>query len=168
MENPREGRRDAIGDLVTGIVMLAVVAVGSWSLWHNAELTELDYGADPGPGLLPEILLALLGVLAAAMVLWALFRLRAGPRLPAGEPRRPLPWFPFLLVGVLVVYSQVMALFGFIPTTLAVTALFLVSIHAQEHGRPGWRALAVGAVEAVAITLATWVVFEKFIHIPLP
>jgi len=43
LEDPREDRRDALGDLVTGIVMLVVVAVGTWSLMTTLQGTVRNY-----------------------------------------------------------------------------------------------------------------------------
>ena len=68
----RRRRSVAWGDLVTGLILLGATAVGAWSLLGNETLHEFDFGSDPGPALVPSLLLALLAVSATALALGAL------------------------------------------------------------------------------------------------
>ena len=86
-----ESRRSvARGDLVTGLILLGAAAVGAWNLLGNQTLREFDYGADPGPGLVPSLLLVLLAVCAAALALRGLMGMWR--RVPGPEPEdHPAP-----------------------------------------------------------------------------
>ena len=173
MEDPRKFRQEAWGDLVTGLIMLAVVAVGSVYVAGNPELIGASYGSDPGPGLLPILLLVILGLLALTMVPMAFVRiLRTGGwkgiPLPTGEEPLSFPWFPLVLVLFLLLYALLLVQFGFIATTLALTLVVLTAIGWQDQGRPNRWHMGLYALEAVALTLGVWVIFEKLINIPLP
>ena len=166
-----ESRRAvARGDLVTGLILLGATAAGAWSLLGDETLRGFDYGADPGPGLVPSLLLVLLGVCAAALALRGLVGLR--PRVPVPEPRDPSgarrAVYPALLVATLCLYALGMPAVGFIPATLAFTGLWSILIGRQETGAPTVRFTALRLVEALAITAAVYVVFAWFIKVPLP
>ena len=166
-----ESRRAvARGDLVTGLILLGATAVGAWSLLGNETLREFDYGADPGPGLVPSLLLILLGVCAAALALRGLVGLRR--RVPVPEPREPLGArrivYPALLVATLCLYVLGMPAVGFIPATVLFTGLWSILIGRQETGVLTIRSTALRLVEALAITAAVYVVFAWFIKVPLP
>ena len=84
-----EGRSAAL-DFAAGVVLFAISAVGTWSLSTNRFIIPGSYGNDPGPGLLPAILLGLLGLFSVTMMAMAgvkLVRLR-GSGSDNGQSRR--------------------------------------------------------------------------------
>ena len=166
-----ESRRSvARGDLVTGLILLGATAVGAWSLLGNETLRGFDYGADPGPGLVPSLLLILLGVCAAALALRGL--MGVWRRVPGPEPEDPPGagriLYPALLVATLCLYALGMPAVGFLPATLVLTCLWSILISRQEAGGLTIRSTVSSIVEAFAITAAVYVVFAWFIKVPLP
>ncbi len=164
--------RSAAGDLAAGVVLFAVSAVGAWSLSTNRFIVAESYGNDPGPGLLPAILLALLGLFSLTMMALAGVRLvRLHDNRNDSRPTRD-GWrttvVPATLVVTLLAYAQSMVVLGFLETTAAFAVLWTVAIGIQDNGRPDARQLAIWLVEGAAICAGIYVVFAWFIKIPLP
>ena len=174
-------RTVARGDLATGIVLVAAAGVGAFSLLGNDELTAFDYGADPGPGLVPELLLAVLGAFAVGLVLRGFFGLRRaapepgrGGDSPAGGEtghiasgvRRSAT--PSLLVATLLVYALGLPAAGFVTATIVFTLLWSILLGRQEAGKLAFGSTTLFAVEALAITAGVYAVFAWLIKVPLP
>ncbi len=164
--------RSAAGDLAAGVVLFAVSAVGAWSLSTNRFIVAESYGNDPGPGLLPTILLTLLGLFSLAMMALAgarLARLRGnGTDTQPKRGRWRTTVVPALLVVTLLAYVQSMELLGFLETTASFAVLWTVAIGIQDNGRPDARRLAIWLVEGAAICAGIYAIFAWFIKIPLP
>ena len=162
-------RSVARGDLVTGLILLGATAIGAWSLLGNEALTAFDYGADPGPGLVPELLLVLLGVCAAALALRGLMGLRqAVPEPKTQEPSARRIVYPSLLVVTVFLYALGLPVAGFLAATIVFTGLWSILIGRQEAGVLTIKSSALFAVEALAITAGVYVVFAELIKVPLP
>ena len=166
----RRRRSVAWGDLVTGLILLGATAVGAWSLLGNETLHEFDFGSDPGPALVPSLLLVLLAVSATALALGALAGLwRRLPKRPQdSSPGVRRIAYPALLAATLCLYALGLPAVGFVPATLAFTCLWAFLIGRQETGVPTVGSTVLWFVEAFAITSAVYVVFAWFIKVPLP
>ena len=185
-ESPRSVAR---GDLATGLVLLAAAAACAWSLLGNDELTAFDYGADPGPGLVPELLLVVLGSFAAALALKGLVGLRRAAREARETDRRGTPpgagatggdtsgrtasdvrrgTYPSLLVATLLLYALGLPVAGFVAATVVFTGLWSILLGRQEAGELAIGSSALFAIEALAITSGVYVVFAWLIKVPLP
>jgi len=165
-------RRTATGDLVAGIVLLAVSAVGGWSLLTNKFLISTNYGKDPGPALLPILLIALLALSAVALIAIAGTKLiRMGPsgtdRERFGATMRPLA-VPVLMTAILLVYSQSMDWLGFLESTAAFAVFWTVTLGLQEDPKPAPVTFAIWLIEGAAICAGIYAVFAWFIKVPLP
>ena len=175
-----ESRRSvARGDLATGLVLLGAAAAGAWSLLGNDELNAFDYGADPGPGLVPELLLVVLGACAAALALRGLIglwrappgpdrRRRSDPGTSRGEPDTRRGAYPSLLVATLILYALGLPAAGFVTATIVFTVLWAILLGRQEAGELAVTTTALFAFEALAITAGVYVVFAWLIKVPLP
>ena len=165
-------RRSAAGDLAAGIVLLVISAVGAWSLATDKFIAGVDYGNDPGPGLLPGLLLGLLALSSIALMVMAGVKL--GRMRGTGTNTGPLKIssYPFLVPALMVVallgYSQSMTWLGFLETTATFALFWTVAIGLQDSGRPDARQLAIWLFEGAAICAGIYVVFAWFIKIPLP
>lgn len=146
-------------------------ALGTWSLATNPRVTGMDWGADPGPGLVPGLLLALLGLGALGLVLRAgvgLGRSR-GQRGPGVAPAALRPYLlPAAMVLLLIVYSQAMTAVGFVWTTALFACLWSILIAWQQGRRRDVAGILLFVVEGLAITAFMYVVFERVIGVPLP
>jgi hypothetical protein len=165
-------RRSAAGDLAAGIVLFSLSAVGAWSISANKFIIGVDYGNDPGPGLLPAILLVLLALSSIAMMALAglkLLRRRDGGTEtgPSGKAGTTL-LVPALMVVTLLVYAQSMTWLGFLETTATFAVFWTIAIGVQDFGRPDGRRVAIWLLEAAAICFGIYAVFAWLIKIPLP
>lgn len=168
------GEDKDLGDVLAGVVLLVLAGAGLWSLGANPDIAGVDYGADPGPGFLPRILLALLAAGALGLIAVGLLR-RARRRTAAAGPDAP-QWrrhaIPALFLAALVVYSKAMTGLGFLEATLVFSVLWTVVLGFQETkgGTAAFvlRRLALYLLEGAAITAGIYAVFAWLIKVPLP
>jgi len=152
-------------------VLLGVSALGTLSVATNPRITGMDWGVDPGPGLVPGLLLALLALGALGLVLRGgvgLGRSRGQP----GAGVAPAALRPYLLpaamVLLLIVYNQAMSALGFVRATALFACLCSILIAWQEGRRRDPAGLLLFVAEGLAITAFMYVVFERVIGVPLP
>jgi Tripartite tricarboxylate transporter TctB family len=158
----------ALGNLLAGVVALAVVGAGWLSLDRDPSLATHDFGSDPGPALVPRLLLTALGVGGVVLVVqgaWSLAR-RSAAAGPALGPRRLL--WPAAFVASLLVYRQVLAAAGYPAATLGFCAAWMLVLTRRYQGRLTARSAALSVAAAVAITGAIYYVFKGFVRVPLP
>jgi hypothetical protein len=176
-----EQARRALGDLFAGAVLVGLAAVGLVSLKRNPDLAAYEFGADPGPGLFPRLLLwALLagGVALAGGAAMSLVRARPRPGTSGSvlRTRSGVPWIaapgrfflPVLFVGSLAAYILALRSLGFRAATAAFAAAWIFVLARQQEGRwsARWAGLAfAGGVLTAAVIYA---VFKGFVKVPLP
>ena len=171
MDDLTESLRQAKADLITGLVLLGVAALATWSILSNERLIGVNYGADPGPALLPALLVGLLVLCAlwmvatSALTLWR-WRHRGSDHSFRGTLGDV--WFPVLIVATLVVYLPTMLRVGFLPTTLGFATFWAIAIGIQDKGRPRGLTVVLYVGEAVALTVGIYLIFERIIQVPLP
>lgn len=165
-------RRAAQLDLATGTVLLGVCAIGAWSLAGNSLLHNFDYGSDPGPGLVPALLLGVLALCALAMVAIAAVRLWTARDHAASEPAPPMNWkslvLPACMTVSLLLYVRYVTDFGFLSSTIVFALLWCLLIGLQDNPKLTPGRLLLMAVEAVAIAGGIYLVFVKLIEVQLP
>jgi hypothetical protein len=160
--------RGARGDLATGVVLLALTGVGFWRLYGNQDVTTLDFGNDPGPGLFPKVLLWALGLAGVWLLVQALawWRGKTEVALPLWEGRRLL--LPALMVMTLVGYVLVLPRFGFLALTSLFGLVWVVLLSIEEGIRLTWGRLLRFLVEAGVLSALIYLVFAKLVRVPLP
>lgn len=147
---------------------VGIAAVGWLSLHRDPALRTHDFGTDPGPALVPRLLLAALAIGGVALMAHGGFGLtRRGPRNPAvaGGPRRFL--WPILFVASLLVYQRALALAGYPAATVAFCAAWILVLTWREN-RLTVRSAGLGVGAAVVVTAAIYYVFKGFVRVPLP
>lgn len=162
-----ENRREVACDLASGAFALALALVLSLTHFLQSGRLHEDFGAEPGPALLPELLLACLGVAGvglSARGLWGLRRLvsaRVGPALSAGRVNGSLG--TVLIVALLLVaFLPFRAAFGFAPALL----VFGAAIGALL-GRQDGRLLPLAAAEGALIAAVLYGLFRFVLSVPL-
>ena len=139
-------------------------------LWRPA-IWQDDYGLDPGPGLLPLIVIAGLLLGGAALLVKGARHLAHTPRdvvkAELREEREPTLISAVLLVSV-IVYVLALKSVGFIPSTLVFTTVWITTVFLRDGATNLLRTSAVSLAAAAAITAAVYVVFQRLIGVPLP
>ncbi len=147
-------------DFCTGLV---TTAVGLLALWDASDLPMFGQNHVPGPGFFPKVLAILLTVLG---VLLAVTALRGQPAEivedseGAAAPNRAGRVRAVAVLIALAIFGPLVSVIGYVP---AMVLLVLVVLYGIE-GRRDLRS----AVAALAIPVATFLLFAHVFAIPLP
>jgi hypothetical protein len=171
MADAESGTRSPAGDLAAGAVLFVLSVIGAWSLLADPFIMGEDYGNDPGPGMLPGVLLILLALSSLAMMAIAGAKMvrarRLGTQARAKASWKPL-LVPLLLVVTLLAYAGAMTQLGFLESTAVFAIFWTFVIGLQDTARPSVVRLVVWLIEGVVICAVIYVVFAWFIKVPLP
>jgi hypothetical protein len=139
-------------------------------LWRPA-IWQDDYGLDPGPGLLPLIVITGLLLGGAILLIKGLRHLARTPRSATQaelrQEREPTLVAAALLVSV-IVYVLALKSIGFIPATLVFCTIWITAVFLRDGATNVLRTSAVSLAATAAITAAVYVVFQRLIGVPLP
>lgn len=155
-----------VRDLGLGLVLLGSVAALSYSVATDAEMHQ-NFGLDPGPAFLPEILLWLLGIGAFVLVIQGIVRLAwAGWRVehPLVDGGRFL--VPLLMVVSVVVYVLLVPVIGFLAASVLFSLAWSLGLAFQDH-RFAMQPLIIFAVGSLVVAVAVYLTFKQLIGIPL-
>ncbi len=142
-------------------------AFGWYGQFGNARLVE-DFGLDPGPGLLPSIVLSILTVGALVLVGMGLAeRLRAGPLSIDWAAALRGSVAPALLCLSLAAYLPLIRAMGFVPATVLYSGLLMVAL-SREQFRVAPRSTLMSIIIGVLVcTALTYALFVYWIGVPL-
>ena len=162
--------REAGRDIAAG-ALCVLAAAALWAA-HLAQPGRLhaDFGAEPGPALLPELLLAALGGAGALLVArggGARRRRRALHPFAAPSPPMAGALLPLALLGLAALALWAQALVGFGVATIALGAVVCALLSAQERGRLTPRAAVRAGVEGAAVAACIYGVFRFILSAPL-
>ncbi|BCH31293.1 hypothetical protein MesoLjLc_32230 [Mesorhizobium sp. L-8-10] len=134
----------------------------------NAQLGE-DFGLDPGPGLLPAIVLSVLTLGALVLAGMGLVE-----RVKSGGPL-PIDWgailrgsvAPALLCLSLAAYLPLVWAIGFVPATMLYSGLLMAALSRNQlRAAPGSALLSI-VVGVLVCTSLTYALFIYWIGVPL-
>lgn len=160
--------RESRNRIAAGAFLALWSVVGWWSFFTTPALYRDDYGVDPGPGLLPVIVLA-------ALSLGALLLIATGARQLATEPGDERYWqrlgdgalVPMLFVASLLVYVAVMSAIGYLLASGLLAFCWIAGL-GFRHRAGTTRAIALTAAAATLIGVgAIFVVFVVLIGVPV-
>ncbi|MBF7052724.1 tripartite tricarboxylate transporter TctB family protein [Halomonas sp. KAO] len=137
----------AVGDRVTGVVLLLVAAV-AW--WLSHDFTS-GFGQTIGPGAFPRLVSVPLGLLSLYLI--------ARPGVNQRWPERSALLRQLSLLVLLMVYAGLIQPLGFLPT-----ALLTVTLMIRLFGASWRQALPFGLL----LTLGLYLLFEFALGMPLP
>lgn len=152
-------------DLLAGGFFLVWAGVGWFSYAGNAVL-RASFGAqaDPGPALVPLMVLVLLSLGGSGLLakgLWRLFHTETGEGLPAARAHI-LPLGFAASLGALVV---AMPATGFLPAAVAFSLFWLWALSSGGHSALGW---ALRLLVAGLIGGGIHLIFAALLRVPLP
>lgn len=162
------GSEDPRVRLASGLFFGAWAGAGWYALVTNAQILGVDFGLDPGPGLLPRIVLTILSSGALILVVSGV----AGLLKSAAAP---LPWgtmlrgsiLPILLCLSLATYLPLVRGLGFIAAT-SFYSLALMVVLSRRSLRVFPKATAVSIAIGTAICVALiYALFVRWIGVPL-
>lgn len=144
-----------------GLAGLAVLAASLALFWATLGL-ERHPMVPVGPGFYPRIVLGLTAATALLLVALDVFAPRGAAARGAARP--PNYRLVILAYGVFAGYVVALPWLGFRVSTL----VFLVAMQATLDPPRSARRWGGIAILAIATTVATYVVFETYLHVLLP
>ncbi|ANG63879.1 hypothetical protein A8C75_16275 [Marinobacterium aestuarii] len=153
-------------NLGAGLFFLAWALLGWLSLLGTPELTAtLGKGPDPGPALLPVVVLTLLSVGGLAIVGHSLYRSygRFGPCLVAWHRHR----LAVALIASLAALPSLMSWIGF-AAAVFLTLFSWIWALGLKQSQPGWRIALIALLSSAVITGAFYAGFVVLIRVPFP
>ncbi len=157
----REARRDLAAGAVSVSLAVFLTAV---HVRQEGRLHE-DYGAEPGPALLPEILLAALALIGVALLLrgfWigrTVLLARQEKLEPGGETDGRASLVVFVLLAAAMFAQSAIG----VGVAIAILGAVLCVILARQERRPLPRAVVEGALVAGAL----YAMFRFVLSVPL-
>jgi putative tricarboxylic transport membrane protein len=147
-------------DTGIGIGLLALCGLLYW----QAGLVSAPPFVPIGPAFYPRVILILLAGLAVWLIAENLLRGHA-PARKAAKPTGPAPNYRIVLLGFTIFLGYVagLSLIGY----LAATFLFVLGL-SWSIGPRNARELPKLIVIAIGTTLATYLIFEKYLYVFLP
>lgn len=164
------GRDEERPDLVVefGVpVFFGLWAVLGWVAIADHPYLFIDWGEDPGPDLMPVIVLSLLSLGSAVMLARAVVLAATRGGAPRSEAFRNLA-VPIAFAGTLLLVVPAMRWVGFVPAALAFAVVWTFALRAGER-RIGLARRAAEAVLAAGLGVGLIAaLFIRVIHVPLP
>jgi len=159
-------------DLICGLTVIAFTSIGAWGIVTDDYLMEEDYGADPGPSLVPIMLLCVLGLLGLNMTTKACYNILKNSNRVTKIPSNTDNWHAYLIpltfVCTMFFYTWIIEIIGFIWVTLGFTLLWIFSIGIHDNGRPTKKEILLYIVYSVTMTLFIYYIFVHLIMVQLP
>ena len=162
-------RRDPRNQIAAGIFLAAFSAAGWWSALSTPALWSDEYGVDPGPGLLPALVLTLLSAGACGLVgtgLRGLLAQRDRPTSYWRELRRHTAK-PTIFVASLLAYVSAIELIGFTISSFVLAVAWMLALGWENADRDPkkWLLQAIGG--SIAGVGLIYLVFVQLIGVPL-
>ncbi|MDQ7839451.1 MAG: tripartite tricarboxylate transporter TctB family protein [bacterium] len=161
-----------LGDLVAGLFLVVVAWAGRASVRAGQAQLQFDFDTDPGPYLVPEVLLLVVGAGGIVLVAAGAWRLARSARVLTPSVRWPENALRLLLVAAFVasmaLYLRLLVAVGFRPATFALCTVWVFILARQAQQRPLLRDVAASLVIAAVVTGAVHFVFKSLVRVPLP
>jgi len=164
-----DARAPARRDLGLALLLLALTVVLALEHAGGGERLHRDYGRDPGPALLPELLITVLGLGAGALMVAALIRLAradTGPLLPSPAVLAEMI-FPAVCFAGLTLYIVLLPHVGFVAGTFVFAAAGCAVLALREGVPASAGRVTLWLAQASLVTGLVWYVFGVLLRVPL-
>lgn len=158
-------RREVLRDLATGLLSLVLSA--GLALTHFGQEGRLhqDFGREPGPALLPELLLAALALAGAGMLargVFGLCRQRGQLDITSAISELRSVGTALSVTALLVLFLMTEAFIGFSIAALGLGAAVAMILSRQEGG-----SMPRAALEGIVIAIILYMLFRFVLSVPL-
>lgn len=164
---------EILRDLVVGGLSVGAAALGAISHFGQGGRLHDDYGAEPGPALLPELLLAALAAVGVLLVLRGLLaRSASAARQMAVSPIAAIdgevvapqtaPTRALAALGATLVFAVLQAAIGF-----GAAACILGAVLSAALGLSEGRSMPRSAAEGLAVAGILFSIFRYLLSVPL-
>lgn len=160
--------RDPRNQLVAGGFLGLWCLAGWWSLAATPAVSADEYGVDPGPGLLPRLVLTL-------VTLGALILVGNGVRRMLTEATEPSYWdrlrrgtlVPAIFIGSVAVYVPIIGLIGYVPASALLAFAWMSFLgYRTREGSPVSPLLQAGTGTVIGVGLI-YLIFVHLIGVPV-
>lgn len=160
--------RNPRNQLVAGGFLGLWCLAGWWSLAATPALSSDEYAVDPGPGLLPRLVLTI-------VTLGAVILIGNGARRIFSEPAEPGYWaklrrgtlVPAIFIASLAVYVPVIGLIGYVPASALLAFAWMAFLgYRTREGGPFTPLLQAGAGTVIGVGLI-YLIFVHLIGVPV-
>lgn len=155
-------------DLVVGALSAGAAVLGGINHFSQGGRLHDDYGAEPGPALLPELLLSALAVVGVLLLLRGLLARRSAiPKaavspVAQGDGAAAQPGRAFATLGAVIGFALLQGGIGFGAAACMLAAVLTAALGAGEG-----RSLPRSAAEGVAVAAVLYAVFRYLLSVPL-
>ncbi len=160
--------RDPRNQLAAGGFLGLWCLAGWWSLAATAALSSDEYGVDPGPGLLPRLVLTILTLGALVLIGNGIRRLLAEPTERGYWDRlRRGTLVPAIFILSLALYVPSIELIGYVPASglFALAWMTFLGLRSRE-GAPVSPLLQAGVGTVIGVGLI-YLIFVQLIGVPV-
>ncbi len=160
--------RDPRNQLAAGGFVAIWCLAGWWSVATTPALSSDEYGVDPGPGLLPRLVLTMLSLGALTLIGNGMRRMLSGPAEPGYWDRlRRGTLVPAVFVASLAIYVPAIGVLGYVPASALLAAAWMTFLgyRSREDG-PTSPLLQAGVGTAIGVGLI-YLIFVHLIGVPV-
>jgi hypothetical protein len=149
-----------------GVFLLAATAGLAYSIATDPAVHQ-NFGSDPGPAFLPDLLLWLLGLGAVALTGSGVIQLgRAGWHIPRPIVDLKSSTVPMLMVISIVLYNLLVPVMGFLAVSILFAAIWSFGL-AYQDDEHSLRPLAIAVAGSAGTAVCIYLLFKQLIGIPL-
>ncbi len=162
--DPAIASREARRDLAAGAISVGLAACLAAVHFRQAGRLHDDYGAEPGPALLPEILLAALALIGLTLLLRGFWIGRIAGLAYRGQKEIGSAFgrASLVVLGLLVAAMFLQSATGFGIAAATASALLAILLARQEL-----RSLPRAAIEGVLVAAILYALFRFILGVPL-
>ena len=160
--------RDPRNQLAAGGFLGVWCLAGWWSVAATPALSSDEYGVDPGPGLLPRLVLTILTIGAAALIGNGIRRMASGPAASGyWDTLRRGTLVPAVFIVSLAIYVPAIDVLGYVPASAILAAVWMTVLgyRNREHA-PLSPLLQAGAGTVIGVGLI-YLIFVQLIGVPV-
>jgi len=164
-----DSKSDPWNNIAVAVFFGLWCGAGWWSVLGNDELSSDMYGLDPGPGLMPKLVLSVLTFGSVAILVKGLVGLQVtGDGMPNPVAIARHVMFPALFASSVLLYLSLIFWIGFVTSSLIFSTVWMGVLGLRSDRRKRSTVLLQAGVGTVIGVGLIYVIFGRLIGVPLP